>query len=62
MKQIAPTRGWASECCGVMRSAICIIPPEVIPLALVSGSDARRERTMLTYFDKPWFLTCGLDR
>jgi len=63
IKQIAPTaRRWASEGCGVM-SAICIIPPEVISLTVVSGSDRRRkERTILTYLDKPWFLACCLDR
>jgi hypothetical protein len=63
IEQIAPTRrGWASECCGVMRSATCIILPEVILLALVSGLDTRKERTILTYLDKSWFLTCCLDR
>jgi len=62
IEQIVPTRGWASECCGVMRSTICITPPEVVPLALVSGSDTRKERTILTYLEKPWFLrACCVD-
>jgi hypothetical protein len=62
IEQMAPTRGWASDCCGVMRSTIRITPPEDIPLALVSGSDTRKEKTILTYLDKPCFLTCCLDR
>jgi len=37
IKQNAPTgRGWAGECCGVMR-AICIFPPEVVPIASLLG-------------------------
>jgi len=49
LKKIGPTRRrWVSECCGVVRSAICIIPPEVVPLALVSGSDMGKEIIILT--------------
>jgi len=62
IEHIAPTRGWESDCCGVMRSTICTTLPEVIPLISVSGSDTRKERTMLTYLEKSCFLTCGLDR
>ena len=45
IEKMAPTRRrWASECCGVTRSAICTILPEVIPLALVLGSYRKKER------------------
>ena len=62
IEEIAPTRGWASDCCGVMRSANCIIPREVIPLALVSGPDTMEDKTIRTYLDKLCFLSCCLDR
>jgi len=62
IEQIAPTRGWASDCCGVVWSTIRITPPEVIPLVLASGSDTRKEKIILTYLDKSCFLTCCLDR